>query len=169
MTARPDADPAPATAVAGAGSWRPGVVPLLVVAVVLTAVVQGVLLQSYFVPTSALAPDIEAGDRVLVWKAPPAAGGGDVVVVDTTGSAEVDRSTPVDDGPVGTTLTALGDLLRVEPGPRDALAVVASATDEDVTLAAPVRGTVSRDDVVGTVVLRVWPPSRLGRVGGDTP
>ena len=162
MTARPDADPAPATAVAGDGSWRPGVVPLLVVAVVLTAVVQGVLLQSYFVPTSALAPDIEAGDRVLVWKAPPAAGGGDVVVVDTTGSAEVDRSTPVDDGPVG-------DLLRVEPGPRDALAVVASATDEDVTLAAPVRGTVSRDDVVGTVVLRVWPPSRLGRVGGDTP
>jgi len=169
VTARPDADPAPATEVAGAGSRRPGVVPLLVVAVVLTAVVQGVLLQSYFVPTSALAPDLEAGDRVLVWKAPPAAATGDVVVVDTTGSAGVDRSTPADDGPVGGTLSALGDLLGVEPGPRDALALVASATDEDVTLAAPVPGTVSRDDVVGTVVLRVWPPSRLGRVGGDTP
>ena len=59
MTAPPDADPAPATEVAGAGSRRPGVVPLLVVAVVLTAVVQGVLLQSSFVPTSALAPDLE--------------------------------------------------------------------------------------------------------------
>lgn len=169
MTARPDADPAPATEVAGAGSRRPGVVPLLVVAVVLTAVVQGVLLQSYFVPTSALAPDLEAGDRVLVWKAPPAAAAGDVVVVDTTGSAGVDRATPVDDGPVGRMLSALGDLLGVEPGRRDALAVVASATGEDVTLASPVPGTVRRDDVVGTVVMRVWPLGRLGRVGRETP
>ena len=169
MTARPDADPAPATAVAGAGSCRPGVVPLLVAAVLLTAVVQGVLLQSYFVPTSALAPDVEAGDRVLVWKARPAAAEGDVVVVDTTRTAGVDRSTPVDDGLVGRTLAAVGDLAGVEVGGRDALAVVESSTDEEVTLAAPDPGTVSRDDVVGTVVLRVWPLSRFGRVGGEAP
>jgi len=170
VTARPAAaDPAPATEVAGAGSRRPGVVPLLVVAVLLTAVVQGVLLQSYFVPTSALAPDLEAGDRVLVWKAPPGAAAGDVVVVDTTRATGVDRPTPVDDGPVGRTLLAVGDLLGVEPGRRDALAVVASATDEDLTLAAPVADTVPRDDVVGTVMLRVWPLSRLGRIGRETP
>ncbi len=47
--------------------------------------------------------------------------------------------------------------------------MVESSTDEEVTLAAPVPGTVSRDDVVGTVVLRVWPLSRLGRVGGEAP
>jgi hypothetical protein len=66
-------------------------------------------------------------------------------------------------------LSALGDLVGVEPGRRDALAVVASATGEDVTLASPVPGTVRRDDVVGTVVMRVWPLGRLGRVGRETP
>ena len=73
-------------------------VPLLVGAVLLTALVQGLVVQSHYVPTAALAPAVEPGDRVLVWKARPSVAPGDVVLVDTTGTAGVDRSTPVDDG-----------------------------------------------------------------------
>jgi signal peptidase I len=164
VTARPDADPAPATSVAAAGSRRPRLVLLLGAALVATALVQAFALQSYFVPTAALAPTVEPGDRVLVWKVRPAADPGDLVVVDTTGTATVDRSTPVSDGLIGRVLSSLADLLHVDIGAQDALAVVASSTPDAVSLTAPTASTVARDDVVGTVVLRVWPLSRFGTV-----
>ena len=107
MTARPDADPAPATSVAEAGSRRPRPVVLLGAAIVATALVQAFVIQSYFVPTAALAPTVEPGDRVLVWKVRPAADAGDLVVVDTTAMARVDRSTPV----YGNEMTILQQLL----------------------------------------------------------
>ena len=169
MSARPDADPAPATSVAGAGSRRPGVVALLVAAVLLTALVQGLVLQSYFVPTAALAPAVQPGDRVLVWKVRPSTDPGDLVVVDTTAMARVDRSTPVSEGAVGRVLGAVADLVRVDTGSQDHLAVVGSASGDEVTLDAPVPGFVSSDDVVGTVVLRVWPLDRFGAVPAVTP
>jgi hypothetical protein len=164
VTARPDIDPAPATRVAGAGSRRPGVVPLLVAAVALTAVVQGLVVESSFVPTSGLAPTLEAGDRVLVWKVRPAPGPGDVVVVDTSATAEVDRSTPVDDGLIGRTLSGAADLLGIHPAPQHRLAVVASTSGDRVRLGGAVPTTVPSTDVVGTVVLRFWPIGRLGAV-----
>ena len=107
MTARPDADPAPATSVADAGSRRPRPVVLLTVAVVATALVQALVLQSYYVPTAALAPAVEPGDRVLVWKVRPAADPGDLVVVDTTTSATIDRSPQVSDGLIGRVLASV--------------------------------------------------------------
>ncbi len=164
MTARPDADPAPATSVAGAGSRRPRPVLLLAAALVATALVQGFVLQSYFVPTAALAPTVEPGDRVLVWKVRPSADPGDLVVVDTTSTAPVDRSTPVADGLVGRVLSSLADLLHVDIGARSELAVVAASTPDAVSLAEPVATSVPGGDVVGTVVLRVWPLSRFGTV-----
>jgi hypothetical protein len=164
VTARPDADPAPATTVAAAGSPRPRLVLLLGAALVATALVQAFALQSYFVPTAALAPTVEPGDRVLVWKVRPAADRGDLVVVDTTGTATVDRSTPVSDGLIGRVLSTAADLLHVDIGAQDALAVVGSSTPDAVSLSSPVAATVARDDVVGTVVLRVWPLSRFGTV-----
>lgn len=164
MTTRPDADPAPSTSVAGAGSRRPRVVVLLAAAVLLTAVVQGLVLQSYVVPSAALAPAVEPGDRVLVWKATSGAEPGDLVVVDTTATAAVDRSTPVDSGIVGRVLGAVAGMLGVDIGRQDRLAVVESASAGDVTLGAPVPGPVPADDVVGTVVWRIWPLDRLGTV-----
>ncbi|GAA4401260.1 hypothetical protein GCM10023168_10680 [Fodinibacter luteus] len=171
MTARPDADPAPATrpAVAGSSRPRPPVVVLLAAAVVLTALVQAFVVQSYFVPTAALSPALEPGDRVLVWKVGPAANPGDVVVVDTTQTAAVDRSTPVDDGLAGAVLTPLARVFGVELGRQDRLAVVATSSADEVVLTAPVARTVPREDVVGTAVVRVWPLDRLGRVAGVTP
>jgi hypothetical protein len=174
VSARPDADPAPATPVAGAGSRRPGVVVLLVAAVLVTALVQGFVLQSYFVPTAALAPAVQPGDRVLVWKVRPSTGPGDLVVVDTTASAPVGRSTPASPGTVGRVLASLADRLDLDTGRQDRLAVVApdAAGDDvgdDVALGAPSGGTVSRDDVVGTVVLRVWPLDRFGTIPAVTP
>ena len=164
MTARPDADPAPATSVAEAGSRRPRLVLLLGAAIVVTALVQAFVLQSFFVPTSALAPTLEPGDRVLVWKVSPAADAGDLVVVDTTATAAVDRSTPVADGLVGRVLSSVADALGVDIGAQSQAAVVGSSTADAVTLTAPVAATVPRDAVVGTVVLRVWPLSRFGTV-----
>ena len=168
MRTQHDADPAPSTPVAGAGSRRPRVLVVLVAAVVATALVQGLLLQSYVVPTGALAPALEAGDRVLVWKAGTGAAPGDLVVVDTTASAAVDRSTPVDDGIVGRVLSSLAGMLGVDIGRQDRLSVVTAASGERVALGAPVPGEVSSDEVVGRVLLRIWPLDRLGSVpAGD--
>jgi signal peptidase I len=169
VTARPDADPAPATVVAAAGSRRPRPVLLVVAAVVATALVQAFVLQTFVVPTAALAPTVEPGDRVLVWKVRPAAEPGDLVVVDTTATASVDRTTPVSDGLIGRVLASAADLLGVETGAQSTLAVVGSATPDAVSLTAPVATTVPREDVVGTVVLRVWPLSRFGRVSQVAP
>lgn len=144
---------------------------LLAAAVVLTALVQGLLLQSYFVPSAALAPTLEPGDRVLVWKVSPALEPADVVVVDTTATAPVDRATPLDDGLAGRLLTPLAELLGVDTGRQDHLAVVGGVTGDDVSLTAPVTGAVPpvvpRDAVVGTAVLRVWPLSRFGTIDAD--
>jgi signal peptidase I len=164
VTARPDADPAPATIVAEAGSRRPRLVVLLGAAIVVTALVQAFVLQSFFVPTAALAPTLEPGDRVLVWKVRPAADPGDLVVVDTTATAAVDRSTPVADGLIGRVLSSVSDALGVDIGAQSQAAEVGSSSADAVTLTAPVAATVPRDAVVGTVVLRVWPLSRFGSV-----
>ena len=169
MNARPVADPAPATPVAGAGSRRPGVVVVLVAAVLLTALVQGLVLQSYFVPTAALAPAVQPGDRVLVWKLRPSTDPGDLVVVDTTATAPVDRSTPVSDGLIGRVLAAVAELLRVDTGRQDRARRGLVGDRRRGRLGAPVPGTVPRDDVVGTVVLRVWPLDRFGTVTAATP
>ncbi|HSO65323.1 MAG TPA: S24/S26 family peptidase, partial [Ornithinibacter sp.] len=109
-------------------------------------------------------PAVQPGDRVLVWKVLPSADPGDLVVVDTTATAPVDRSTPVSEGTVGRMLAAAADLLGVDTGRQDRLGVVGSATDDEVLLDAPVPGPVPRADVVGTVVLRVWPLDRIGTV-----
>jgi hypothetical protein len=173
VTARPAADPVAATVVARAGPRRPRLVLVLAAALLATAVVQAFVLQSYFVPTAALAPTVEPGDRVLVWKVRPAADAGDLVVVDSTGTAAVDRSTPVADGVLGRMLSSLADLLHVDVGTQSQLAVVGAAAPRgsadgsaapDVAVARPGQGTVARDDVVGTVVLRVWPLSRFGTI-----
>jgi signal peptidase I len=164
VTARPDADPAPGTFATEDGSRRPRLVLLLGVALVATALVQAFVLQSYFVPTGALAPTVEPGDRVLVWKVRPAADPGDLVVVDTSATATVDRSTPPADGVIGRAMSSVADLLGVDIGAQSKLAVVGSSTPDAVTLTAPVASTVPRDSVVGTVVLRVWPLSRFGTV-----
>jgi len=147
---------------AEAGSRRPRLVVLLGAAIVATALVQAFVLQSYFVPTAALAPTVEPGDRVLVWKVRPAADPGDLVAVDTTATATADRSTPVADGVVGRVLAAAADLLHIDIGAQSELAVVGTSTPDAVSLTAPVASTVPRDAVVGTVVLRVWPLSRFG-------
>ena len=168
MTTRQHADPAPTTSVAGAGSRRPRVLVVLVAALLLTALVQGLLLQSVVVPDGDLSPTLEPGDRVLVWKATSGAAPGDLVVVDTTESAAVDRSTPVDDGFVGRVLSSVADLVGVDIGRQDLLAVVGSGSGSgsgsDVSLSAPVAATVPADHVVGRVLVRIWPLDRLGAV-----
>jgi len=164
VTAPPDADPAPATSLPESGPCRSRPVVLLGAAIVATALVQTFVLQSYFTPTAALAPTVEPGDRVLVWKVRPAAEAGNLVVVDTTSTAAATRSTPVADGVVGRVLASAADLLHVDAGARSELAVVGTSTPDAVSLTAPVATTVPRDAVVGTVVLRIWPPSRFGRV-----
>jgi signal peptidase S26 family len=167
VTARPGADPAPATSVAEVGSRRPRLVLLLGAAIVVPALVQAFVLQSFFVPDAALAPTLEPGDRVLVWKVSPAAEPGDLVVVDTTSTAAVDRSTPVADGLVGRVLSSAADALGVDIGAQSRAAVVGTSTPDAVTLTAPVAATVPRDAVVGTVALRVWPLSRFGTVSAE--
>ena len=65
VTARTDADPVPATSVAGAGRAVPGGAPARRRARP-HGLRPGVVIQSYVVPSAALAPAVEPGDRLLV-------------------------------------------------------------------------------------------------------
>ena len=166
MSAPTDVDPAPAI-VAGAGSRRPRLMVLLTVAIVLSALVQALVLQTVVVTSDDLAPTLEPGDHVLVWKAPRDLGPGDLVVVDTTGTAVVDRATPVDHGPLGSVLSFVAGLAGVDIGMQHRLAVVGSSEGARVALTAPRPASVPRADVLGTAFLRVWPLSRFGTLDPD--
>lgn len=93
----------------------------IAVGLVVAALVRGVVLESYVVPSAAYEPTFEPGDRVLVLK--------------------TDRSIEA------------GDVALVEDD-RGALSLVPS--DEAA------RGVV--DGVVGTVIWRYWPLTRVGPV-----
>lgn len=91
MSARPATDPVPAPA--ATGSRRPGVLVVLVVGVLAAALVRGLLLESYHVPSAANAPTFEPGDRVLVLKTDRRAEAGDFALVDDDGALRLTPST----------------------------------------------------------------------------
>ncbi|MEO7422853.1 MAG: hypothetical protein ABIU87_10715, partial [Ornithinibacter sp.] len=86
----------------------------------------------------------------------------------TTGTAAVDRATPVDDGPLGSVLSFVAGLVGVDIGMQHRLAVVGSREGAQVALAAPQAASVPRVDVLGTAFLRVWPLSRFGTIDPDS-
>ena len=92
MSAPTATDPVPAP-VARTGSRRPGVLIVLVVAVVTASLVRGLLLESYHVPSAGQAPTLEPGDRVLVLKTDHRAEAGDLALVDDDGALRVLPST----------------------------------------------------------------------------
>ncbi|QIM20444.1 hypothetical protein G7075_03605 [Phycicoccus sp. HDW14] len=96
MSARPATDPVPAPA--ATGSRRPGVLVVLVVGVLAAALVRGLLLESYHVPSAANAPTFEPGDRVLVLKTDRRAEAGDVALVDDGGALHLSPATEVGTG-----------------------------------------------------------------------
>ncbi len=99
MSARPATDPVPARE-ASTGSRRPGVLVVLAVGVVAAALVRGLLLESYHVPSAAHAPTFEPGDRVLVLKTDRSAASGDTALVEDADGAL--RLVPATDAAAGT-------------------------------------------------------------------
>ncbi|MGL5911138.1 MAG: hypothetical protein ACRCZP_14140, partial [Phycicoccus sp.] len=118
----------------------------------------------YVVPSAALAPTVESGERLVVWKLRSTPEPGDLVVVDTTDSADVDRATPVDDGPVGRVLSTTAGWLGVDVGTQSRLGVVTAAGEGRVTVRTPEESVVDTRDVVGTAAWRLWPLDRFGSV-----
>lgn len=115
MTGAPRTDPAPALA-AGAGSRRPRVLATIAVGLVVAAVVRGVLLESYVVPSAAFEPTFEPGDRVLVLKTDRSAEAGDVALVEDDGGAlRLVPSGEATGDVVGTVLWRYWPLARVGP------------------------------------------------------
>ncbi len=163
---RTHADPAHRHPVAGAGSRRPRVLPVLVVGVLVAACVRALLVESFVASTDDLAPTVQAGDRVLVWKAGPGPGPGDVVVVDTGAATAEDAAV---DSMTARVLGAVADALGVRATSADVPAVVAGTDDGRVLLSEPTATSVPADDVVGVVGLRFWPLDRLGAVNGVEP
>ncbi len=94
MSARPATDPVPAPA-AATGSRRPGPLVVLAVGVIAAALVRGLLVESYHVPSAANAPTFEPGDRVLVFKTDRRAEAGDFALVDDDGALRLTPSTDV--------------------------------------------------------------------------
>ncbi|MGL5930074.1 MAG: S26 family signal peptidase [Dermatophilaceae bacterium] len=163
MSARPDAESA-AVAAAGRGPRRSRVLVLVAVAIVIAALVQALVVQTYVVPSAALAPVVEPGERLVVWKMRSAPEPGDLVVVDTTDTAVIDRGTPVDDGPVGRVLSTTAGWLGVDIGTQSRLGAVTAVAEGRVTVRTPDRRVVESEDVVGTAVWRLWPLDRFGSV-----
>ncbi len=166
MMQRTHADPAHRHRVAGAGSRRPRVLPVLVAGVLVAACVRGLLVESVVAPSDALAPALQPGDRVLVWKTGVDPRPGDVVVVDLTGASVSPEDAEPADSVVARVLAAVADRLGVRATARDELAVVAEVGEGRVELSAPTATSVPADDVVGVVGLRFWPLDRLGPVSG---
>jgi hypothetical protein len=165
VTIRPDAAPAGSAVV----PFPPRIVLMVATAVVLAAALQAFLAQTYVVPSAALAPVVDSGERLLVWKVRGALEPGDLLVVDTTATAGVDRATPVDTGPVGRTLSTVADRVGVDVGMQDRLAIVTAVADDRVTVREPgarQSRAVAGADIVGTVVWRWWPLDRAGSVSG---
>ncbi|MGL5818368.1 MAG: S26 family signal peptidase [Phycicoccus sp.] len=160
MSVRPDAE----SATAGRGSHRSRVLVLVAVAIVLAAVVQALVVQTYVVPSAALAPTVEPGERLVVWKMRSTPELGDLVVVDTTDTADVDRATPVDDGPLGRLLGTTAGWLGVDIGTQSRLGEVTAVAGGRVTVRTPDERTVDAEDVVGTAAWRLWPFDRFGSV-----
>ncbi|MGL4743773.1 MAG: S26 family signal peptidase [Dermatophilaceae bacterium] len=163
MSARRQAEPTAATP-AGRGSRHNRVLLLVAVAVVLAASIQAFVVQTYVVPSAALSPTVEPGERLVVWKMRSAPEPGDLVVLDTTDAVDAEPTTPIDDGPVGRVLTTTAGWLGVDIGARSRLGVVTEAATERVTVRAPDERAVDSRDVVGTAVWRLWPLDRCGRV-----
>jgi signal peptidase I len=163
VSARPDAEAAAGPA-SSRGSRRPRLLALVAVAIVLAALVQAFVAQTYVVPSAVLAPTVQPGERLVVWKVRSAPEPGDVVVVDTTRATATDRSTPVDDGPVGSVLSTMAGWLRVDLGSESRLGVVSAVDGEQIVLRAPEERTTASGDIVGEAVWRLWPLDRLGPV-----
>jgi signal peptidase I len=65
------------------------------VGVIAAALVRGLLVESYHVPSAANAPTFEPGDRVLVFKTDRRAEAGDFALVDDDGALRLTPSTDV--------------------------------------------------------------------------
>jgi signal peptidase I len=92
------------------------------VALLVTLLVRGFLVQSFYVPSGSMEPTIRPGDRILVNKL--VAGDdlrrGDVVVFDgRTTFATPDRTTPQSDGVIGKVLGGAASLFGVDLGEQD--------------------------------------------------
>ena len=155
------ADPAVRPSVADAGSSRPRMVPVLVVAVLLAATVRALLVESYVVPSDTIVPTVQPGDRVLVLKT-AAPTEGDLVVV--AAGSEGTGGDELGEGAIARVLGPVAEALGVRPHVGDEVATVGSVDGDRVDLAAPSVRTIAVDDVVGTVALRFWPLDRVGPV-----
>ena len=170
VNARPVADPAPATPVAGAGSRRPGVVVVLVAAVLLTALVQGpgapVLLR----------PDGRPRARRPSQETACSSGSSGRRPTRVTSSSSTRRR------PLSS--TARSRWLKASSAgssPRSPTAGRRHRCQDrtrrrhvghrrrGLPRGARAPATVPHDDVVGTVLLRVWPLDRFGAVTADDP
>lgn len=163
---RTHADPAHRHPVAGAGSRRPRVLPVLVAGVLVAACVRLLLVESFVAPSDTVAPAVQPGDRVLVWKAGADPRPGDVVVVDLSDGSPAASDSAPPDSVVARVLGAVAGALGVRTTARDELAVVAEVGDGRVELSAPAGTSVPVEDVVGVVGPRFWPLDRLGPVSG---
>ncbi|NHA66974.1 S26 family signal peptidase [Phycicoccus flavus] len=114
MTAASHPDPGPALAAAPGRGRR--VVATLAIGVVVAALVRGLLIESYFVPSAADAPTFEPGDRVLVLKTDHRAEAGDVALVQgADGAARLVPSTAARGDVVGSVVWRFWPLDRFGP------------------------------------------------------
>lgn len=134
------------------------------VGILLVVLLRVLVVQSYRVPTSSMAPAVEPGDRVVVTKI--GAGHverGDVIVFDGTEVfAGAERSRFLPDGDLGRALAAAASTFSIDLGEQDYLKRVV-ATGGEVVACTPKGGLV----VDGDPVAEPWLPE--GEVPCSTP
>ena len=106
---------------------------MLAAGILAVVLVRTFVMQPYAVSSDAMSPTVEEGERVLVSRV-GSASVGDVVVADVTDAWDgPDRSTHIDDGLIGRTLSAASGALGIDLDERSVLArVVATGGDEVV-------------------------------------
>ena len=172
-----------------AGEWA----FVLALAIAVALLVRHFLVQSYYIPSPSMRPTLIEHDRLLVTKVNYQWGEvarGDVIVFKRPPSMQVSASEHIDDlvkrviGLPGDTVESRDGRVYINGAPLDEPYLPAGTVTEDIkSTVVPVDeyfmmgdnrgnsfdsrywGTIHRNEIIGKVVFRFWPPNRIGTIG----
>jgi signal peptidase I len=175
----------------GAGWWAAEWLGVILVAVLLAIGVRTYVVQTFYIPSGSMEPTLDIGDRILVFKlayrftspaigdvvvfkAPPTEHCGDPGVTDLVKRiigipgdrlSSVDNTILVNGKPLDQSWThnpMLGEPITPQTIPANRYFMMGD--NHPASCDSRVWGTVPRSDIIGKVVLKIWPLSQFGIV-----
>jgi signal peptidase I len=164
---------------------------VIVVALVLAVGVRSYVIQTFFIPSGSMEPTLEVGDRILVFKlaydfsspaigdvvvfkAPPSEHCGDpsvtdlvkrIVAVPGDRISSIGNTIVVNGKPLVQNWPHYADLIDpITPQTIPANHYFVMGDNHPASCDSRVWGTVPRSDIIGKVVLKIWPLSQFGTI-----